>query len=94
MKTEVYSWRLSADLKGRLEREARRRNTSVSSVLDLAAQEWLTRANAECAADEKEQKRLQRAATACFGVLAGGNPHHAETASEGVKARLRKRHGR
>jgi hypothetical protein len=41
MKTEVYSWRVSPDIKTGLEREARRRKMSVSAVLDLAAREWL-----------------------------------------------------
>ena len=43
MKTEVYSWRVSADLKTGLEREARRRKISLSAALDLAAQEWLNK---------------------------------------------------
>jgi hypothetical protein len=41
MKTEVYSWRVSTNVKAGLEREARRRKTSVSAILDMAAQEWL-----------------------------------------------------
>ena len=47
MKTEVYSWRVSADLKTDLEREARRRNISLSAALDLAAQEWLAKHNGD-----------------------------------------------
>jgi len=35
MKTEVYSWRVAADLKTGLMREAHRRKTSLSAVLDL-----------------------------------------------------------
>jgi len=41
MKTEVYCWRVSTDLKNSLEREARRRKVSLSAVLDLAARTWL-----------------------------------------------------
>ncbi|HWD98530.1 MAG TPA: hypothetical protein VG345_05825 [Bryobacteraceae bacterium] len=37
MKTEVYSWRVSSDIKTALDREARRRKISVSAALDLAA---------------------------------------------------------
>lgn len=65
MKTEVYSWRLSTNLKANLEREARRRKTSVSALLDLAAQEWLTKCSGESRDDDKEQQRLRRAATKC-----------------------------
>jgi hypothetical protein len=41
MKTEVYSWRVSRELKSGLEREARRRKLSLSAVLDLAVLEGL-----------------------------------------------------
>ncbi len=43
MKSKVYSWRVSTELKTKLEREARRRKTSFSDILDLAAREWLTK---------------------------------------------------
>ena len=41
MKTEVYSWRVSSDLKPDLEREAHSRKASLASLLDTAAREWL-----------------------------------------------------
>lgn len=93
MRTEVYSWRVSADLKSSLEREARRRKISLSAALDLAAQEWLkTRQPGE---DESErQRRLQEAATQCFGAFCGGSPRRAETAREAVRERLRRKHAR
>ena len=47
MKSEVYSWRVSTELKSGLEREARRRKISVSAVLDLAAREWLKTGGAD-----------------------------------------------
>lgn len=93
MKTEVYSWRVSPDLKTSLEREARRRKISVSAVLDQAAEEWLKRSGAGNEGDE-EQRRLQRAASECFGVLASGNPRRSETVRQAVRQRLRTRHGR
>ena len=54
-----------------LEREARRRKTSFSAVLDLAAREWLTKSNATNTGSE-EQRQLRQAALKCFGVLATG----------------------
>src|SRR5260370_1329008 len=42
MKSEVYSWRGSPDLKSSLEREARLPKASVSMVLEVAARGWLT----------------------------------------------------
>lgn len=92
MKTEVYSWRVSTDLKTGLEREARRRNMSVSAVLDLAAREWLNKSGAESDADE-EQIRLQQAALRCFGAFEGGNDRRSEKARDDVRRRLRRRYG-
>jgi len=93
MKTEVYSWRLSADLKSSLEREARRRKISLSTALDLAAQEWLK----QSAADEDDtlrQQQLQDAARECFGAIAGGNRRRSETVSQTLRRRLRLKYAR
>jgi len=72
MKTEVYRWRVSTDLKSGLEREARRRKTSIGAVLDLAARDWLSRSGAE-AGSEAEQLRPHKAAARCIGTIASGN---------------------
>lgn len=93
MKTEVYSWRVSADLKTDLEREARRRRISLSAALDLAAQEWLQKHDTD-QDDTARQQRLQRAAAACFGKFASGNPRRAESARQAVRERLRRKHAR
>jgi hypothetical protein len=93
MKSEVYSWRVSTDLKTGLEREARRRKISVSAVLDLAARDWLSQSGAEMEGDE-EQARLQKAASKCFGSLASGNAHRSENARQAVRQRLRRHYGR
>jgi hypothetical protein len=93
MKSEVYSWRVSTDLKTGLEREAQRRRISLSAVLELAAREWLNKSGEENNGDE-EQLRLHKAASACMGTLAGDNPHRSENAREAVRQRLRRRHDR
>ena len=93
MRTEVYSWRLSAELKTDLEREARRRKLSVSTILDLAARDWLMKSNV-AGDDEEEQRRLHKAASGCFGVLASGDACRSKHASEDLRKRLRKRYGR
>ncbi len=69
MKTEVYSWRVSADIKTALEREARRRRLSLSAVPDLAASEWLKKSAP--AGDEEEQRRLRQEAMKFVGSIAG-----------------------
>ena len=93
MKSEVYSWRVSTDLKTGLEREARRRKMSVAAVLDLAARDWLNKGGAETEGDE-EQTRLRKAASKCIGSLASGNAHRAESARQAVRQRLRRHYGR
>ncbi len=93
MKSEVYSWRVSTDLKTGLEREARRRKMSLSAILDLAARDWLGKAGADPDCGE-EQLRLRQAASNCFGALDGGDPHRSENARRTVRERLRRRHDR
>jgi hypothetical protein len=92
VKTEVYSWRVSTEIKTGLERAARSRKVSLSAVLDLAAREWLTRTGSE--GDEETQRKLHKAASESFGVLESGDPNRSETARDAVRKRLRRRNGR
>jgi hypothetical protein len=94
MKTEVYSWRVSTDLKIGLECEARRRKKSLSSILDLAARDWLSKAGTEIREDDEEQVRLRNAASNCLGTLASGDAHRSENAKQAIRQRLRQRHDR
>jgi hypothetical protein len=93
MKTEVYSWRVSAELKTELEREARRRKVSLSALLDLAAKEWLSRSSS-AVDDDEHQRRLHKAVAECCGVIAGGDPRRSENARQAVRERLRRKYGR
>jgi hypothetical protein len=92
MKTEVYSWRVSTELKTVLEREARRRKISLAKALDLAAEEWLKKGGA-AKDDESEQKRLHEAASKFFGVLTEGVPNRSVNVRQIVRERLRRRYG-
>jgi hypothetical protein len=91
MKTQVYTWRLSCKLKADLEREARERKLSVSSLLELAAHAWLKRASGDSPGDEA-QRKLHASAIACLGTLRGGNPRRAERTRDTVSGRLRQRY--
>jgi hypothetical protein len=91
MKTEVYSWRVSTELKSVLERDARRRKISLAKALDLAAEEWLKKGGAQD--DAVEQRRLHAAAVKTFGTIEG-HPGDAENVREIVRQRIRQRHGR
>jgi len=87
MKAEVYSWRVSTELKSDLERAARRRKISMSAVLDLATREWLTRSATEAEGDE-EQQRLRQAAEECVGAFASGESYRSENGRHIVRQRL------
>ena len=89
MKTEVYSWRLAADLKSGLERDAQRRKMSLAGVLDLAARDWLSKGCAE--GEEEEQLRLRKAASDCLGSIASGDARRSAKVRETVRKRLRRR---
>ena len=93
MKTEVYSWRVSPDIKTSLEREARRRKISVSAALDLAAREWLLKTSVTNE-DDEGQYRLKKAASRWLGALASGDTQRSEKVSRTVRQRLRRAYGR
>ena len=93
MKTEVYSWRVSPDIKTGLEREARRRKMSVSAALDLAAREWLLKTSVTNE-DDEGQYRLKKAASRWLGALASGDAQRSEKVSRTVRQRLRRAYGR
>jgi hypothetical protein len=93
MGTEVYSWRLSSELKSDLEREARLRKTSVSAVLNLAVRDWLKQ-SASLVEEDEEQRRIHEAASDCLGAFAGRDARRAETAGQSIRQRLSRRHAR
>jgi len=66
MGSEVFSWRVSTELKSDLEREARLRKTSVSVVLKLAVRERL-RKSAMTVEEDAQQQALHEAASKCLG---------------------------
>jgi hypothetical protein len=90
MKVEVYSWRVTTELKSALEREGRARNVPVSSLLEMAVQDWLKRSSSD-AAEEQDQPGLHATAERFIGAFAGRNPRRAETARQTIAQRLRRR---
>ncbi|HEY3826750.1 MAG TPA: hypothetical protein VGL82_19460 [Bryobacteraceae bacterium] len=93
MKAEVYSWRVSTDLKSGLEREARRRRLSLSAVLDMAAREWLKSTGTQNEGEE-EQRQLHVAASKCLGIFAGDDARRSENVRRAMRQRLRAKHER
>jgi hypothetical protein len=93
MRTHVYSWRLSGDLKSDLERQARLRKVPVSTILDMAVREWLKKSAIDVSGDE-EQRKLHAAAEKYIGVLKGLDRNRSETVRETIRKKLRRRYGR
>ena len=91
MKTEVYSWRVSAHRKAELESEALREGVSLARLLEDISTEWL---NTRRTSDETEQAAIRKRAMAAIGSIAGGDPHRSSQTSERVKEILRKKYGR
>jgi hypothetical protein len=93
MKSEVYSWRLSPDLKADLEHAAREERTSVSRLLERIAREWL-KARPSAAEDEAEQERLHASAMPFIGKLHGGDPNRSAMVSQRIREKLASKRGR
>ena len=90
-KSEIYSWRLSREIKAILEDEARRQHTSLAGVLDRIVQEWRRRRESPDD-DSAEQARLHAAAAKSFGRIAGKHPYSAARTREVIRQRLTRPH--
>jgi hypothetical protein len=85
MKTEVYSWRLSADRKAELEEEARRERTSLSALLEDITGDWLNARRNGQGEDDAEQAAIRKRAAAAIGSIRGSDPTRASRAPELVR---------
>lgn len=93
-KTEVYSWRLTLQLKSALEDAARRRGMSVSGLLEEIAGAWLEEQRRLNADDQQEQERLRAAAMKWAGSIEGDDPYLAENVSRVMREHLAAKYGR
>lgn len=93
MKTEVYSWRLSATRKADLESEARREGISVSELLEQITAEWLAQRR-HGDSDDAEQAAIRRRAAAAIGSIRGGDPTRSARASELVREIIARKHAK
>jgi hypothetical protein len=93
MKTEVYSWRVSSELKSDLERAARHRRVPLAFVLEEAARKWLAESAAKLS-DDESQSKLHAAVEPFIGALASIGPADAHSARKIIRRRLARRYGR
>jgi len=94
MKTEVYSWRVSAEQKAELESEARREGTSLAALLEQITVDWLSERRNSRNGEEAEQAAIRKRVASTIGSIAGNDPLRSSQASQRVKEILRKRYGR
>ena len=92
MKTEVYSWRVSAEKKTELEGEARREGTSLATLLDKITGDWLDSRRNGHADDEAEQAAIRKRAAAAIGSICGEDPTRSKRASELVREIIYRKH--
>ena len=92
MKTEVYSWRVSAARKAELEAVARREGTSLSALLDRVTADWLAQRRNGNADDEAEQAAIRKQAQAAIGSIRGGDPTRSSRTSELVREIIARKH--
>jgi hypothetical protein len=94
MKTEVYSWRLSAHRKAQLEEEARLQGTSLSELLDRVTADWIAQRRLGHSDDEAEQAAIRKRAAAAIGSIRGGDPSRAARAGQLVREIIAQKHAK
>ena len=92
MKTEVYSWRVSAERKADLEAEARREGSSLADLLDQVTAGWLKERRSSRSDEDAEQAALRRRVMSTVGTIRGGDPTRSRRASELVREIIRQKH--
>jgi len=92
MKTEVYSWRVSAEKKAALESEARREGKSLASLLEQITANWLEERRNSRNGDEAEQAAIRKRVMATVGTIRSGDPTRSQRASELVREVIRQKH--
>jgi hypothetical protein len=92
-KSEVYSWRLSNELKTQLETAARDEKSSIGAILERAVREWLAKRPVGEEDDADQQRRLRERAMKVVGTVSIGlGPYTNERVREVMGERLEKKH--
>ena len=68
-KSEVFSWRLTPELKGELEAAARAEKTTVAAVLERVVRDWLATRQPSAEEDAEQQRRLRARVMKAVGTI-------------------------
>jgi hypothetical protein len=71
-KSEVYSWRLSSELKRQLEEAASAEKASIGAILDRVMRDWLRTREPSEEKDAEQQRRLHERARKAMGTVSIG----------------------
>jgi predicted transcriptional regulator len=93
-KSEVYTWRVSPEVKASLEEAARKTNRSVARLLDEFVAERLDAIGQRDEAEMDNQRRLHARAARFAGRFSGTDPRRSERTKARVRARLTERRAR
>jgi hypothetical protein len=93
-KTEIYTWRVSATLKSKLEDAAREQQRSVAQLLDEIVTERLQNADRKAYADDEAQRRLHDQVRPLLGSISGDGSRRSERVRELVREKLKGRRSR
>jgi hypothetical protein len=85
-KTEVYSWRISPELKQLLASAAKDEGASMAEFLEKIVRAWFR--EHRDTEDERRQRELLEAAGKCFGGIAGGDPKRSRSARDALVTKL------
>jgi len=93
-KSEVYSWRLSTELKTKLEAAARDEKTSIGAVLERVVREWLDAHKSGAEDDADEQRRLRERVMRTVGTASVGlGPYTNERVRRVITENLERKYG-
>lgn len=92
MKTEVYSWRLSAELKADLEEQARSESKPMSALLQELASDGLRARRNGRSNDANERAALLKRVMRTVGTIRSADPNLASKVKETVRARIARQH--
>jgi predicted transcriptional regulator len=92
-KSEVYSWRLSSELKRRLEEVASAEKASIGAILERVMRDWLRTREPSEEEDAEQQRRLHERARKAIGTVSIGlGPYTNERVREVMGQNLEKKY--